>query len=352
VTSRRDAPPDAHYWLGAALLKKKEDLARAESEFATFLGEASKDDPLRRAADVSMKTAHDLRVEGDVKRWRDTAKSLTGRGRRDAEEGAWGRVAELRPDDAEAFLALGRIYLEKKQQVQAFVALSRVGKLQATDAQKRRAADLLGQVKGAGYPTEDGRAFASDAEKYLADERWDRAIQNFQAALLVSPHLSSARYGLIRAYLARFAENGGADDARTAADTASSLVALFPDDALPVALRSDARLLAGDLKGARDDAVKAAELDAKCARAHLALGRVRLAFGDPTRAIEAFREANRIEPSAEALLGLAECHIARRVSGDLAAAADMLQNAKDRYGPPRALRAKYDELVKALEAAK
>jgi serine/threonine-protein kinase len=352
VTSRRDAPPESHYWLGVALARKREDFARAEAEFGRFLESAARDDPLRPAAEAARKSAHDLSVEADVKRWREIAKSLTGKGRRDAEEGAWGRVAELRGDDAEALLALGRIYLDKKQTTQAYVVLSRVAKLQATDAQKRKAAELLGQIKGSGFPTDDGRALADDGEKYFEHENWDRAIQNFQAALLVSPYLYSARVKLIRACLARAAEKGAAENARVAADAASLLVAQYPDESLPLALRSDARLAAGDVKGARDDAAKAADLDAKSSAAQLALGRARLAGGDATRAIEAFHAANTIEPSADALLGLAAAYLARLLPGDRAAAADMLANVKQLYGPPAALRAKYDELMKALEDAK
>jgi cytochrome c-type biogenesis protein CcmH/NrfG len=352
VTSRRDAPAEAHYWLGVALVRKKDDLARAESEFRQFLESAARDDPLRSTAAAAMKSAYDQRVEGDVKRWRELAKSLTGKGRRDVEEGAWGRVADLRPDDAEALLALGRIYLEKKQQLQAFVALSRVGKLAATDAQKKRAAEMLGQMKTAGLSSDDGRLFAADGESYFAKENWDRAIQNFHAVLLVSPYLYSSRVKLIRACLARFAEQGGPDDVREAADSATLLVAQFPDDALPLALRSEARLAAGDVKGARDDAVKAADLDGKCAPALLALGRVRLIANDTASAIDAFGRANKIEGSADALLGLAAAYLARGIPGDRTKAADMLANARQLYGPPAALRARYNDLMKALEDPK
>ena len=139
-------------------------------------------------------------------------------------EGAWGRVAELLPDDAEAQLALGQIYVERQMSLPAYVALMRVTNLDATDAQKRTATEKLGPLRGKGYTSDDGRGLAARAEKYFGNDNWPDAIQQYQAALALSPYLAGARTKLIRALIAQSRETKSAETARQAeAETAREL---------------------------------------------------------------------------------------------------------------------------------
>jgi serine/threonine-protein kinase len=345
-----DAPPDAHLWYGRALAAdgKKEDLARAEAEIREFLDESIAKDPLRPSAEASFAEISARRFDADVKQWRERAKEASMHGRAGEAEGAWGRVAEISPDDVEALTWLGERYLaDPSRQAAAFVVYSRLARVAPDEARRKWAADRAASLAKSGWPTDDGRALVAIGDRMAKSEDWSGAAAQYSGALHASPYLSAARVGLVRAHLARFAESRSAEDARAAFGAADALVALYPDDASALTLRSTARLAKGaDAQHALDDATKAATLDKTSAPAALAQARAQFALGDPSLAATTFQTAYRLDPGPEALLGLALCHEKRR---DPDAARGVLETLVERFGRPRgALGKEYDALMERL----
>ncbi len=343
TVGRSDAPAEAHLRLGQALARKGDDLARAEHEFRRFLDEAPAEDRLRPEAQTALADTHARRVETSVKRWREQAKAAKTRGKRDVAEGLWGRIVDVVPDDPEALLRLGEIYAEKQLKLPAHVLLARVGKAEkATDAQKKRAAELLAPLQGFGFQSDDGREVAADAEAYFGRDDWVNAIRNFQLALNVSPYLEFARVRLIRALIAEAAGSNTPDYAREAIQQADLLARLYPDDGLPPALRAEAELVLGDRTSALKDAARAVINDPKCAAAQMALGHVHIDGGDAATALAAFRAAHQAEPSAQALLGTARAYL--RLA-DAASAVSVLNELKEKYRMSRSQRDEYNVLM-------
>ena len=355
------APPEAHLVLGQALAKKGDDLARAEEEIRRYLGAVPAEEPGRATAQAAFDAVHARRVDGEAKAWRDLAlKHYANRSKQYLTEGAWGRVLDVSPDEPDALIGLARIYLNRdtKLSTQAAVLLAQVQRsARATEAQKRQAADMLAPLKAAGVPvsTEDGRATAADAALFFARGDWVRCVTHCNLALSLSPHLNSTRLSLIRAYSALAREQKeGADYAKAAVENADFLVRRYPEDALPaalraeaalpLALRADAWLLVGETSKARDDAYRASVVDPRCAAAHLALGRARLAAGS-AEAVGSFREAVSIEITEEALLGLARAYVAVE---DRESARGVLATSRARFGMTDA----YKEVVRLLNEEK
>jgi len=346
----REAPPEAHLWFGRALAVagKRDDLARAESEIREFLDEANAKDPLRPSAQASLAEVSARRVDADVRTWREKAKEASMRGRAFEAEGAWGRVAEISPDDVEALTWLGEHYLaDPNRQGAAFVVFSRLARVAPDEARRRAAEEKVASMRKFGWPDDDGRALVAVGDRMRTSENWRDAVAQYSGALQLSPYLSAARFGLVRADLALFRENRAAADARAAFAAADALVTLYPDDASALALRAEARLAkGGEAQRALDDATKAATLDKTSADAALAQARAQLALGDATTAAATFQTAYRLDPGPDALLGLALCHEKRR---DFEAARDVLDTLVERFGRPRAaLGREFDALMERL----
>jgi eukaryotic-like serine/threonine-protein kinase len=346
----RSAPAEAHLRLGQVLAAQGEDLARAETELRQFVEAANVGDALRPEGEAALRDVHRRRVEADLKRWRTLASKAHGAAR----EGAWGRVLELDPDDPEALLRLGFIYhdVNPSRPQQAYPLLAHFLELKDIDpAQRNRAAGVVQQLKARGYTPADGSVTALAGDHAFEAELWDEAVSHYRNALVVSPHLVTARARLVRALLARARETKSQDDARAAAETAMSLVKLLPDGrdvAEPLGLCAEAELMLGQTKQALADAVSARAADPGNAAANLALGHAYLAEDEPAKAADAFLVANRIEASPPALLGLATCHLARGRVTDAAAVLDVY---RDRWGDLRTWRDEFRELSARVVAA-
>jgi len=349
-----DAPPAAHLWFGRALAAGGgvEDLSRAETEIREFLDLSHPKDPLRPSAAASLADVSARRIEADVRQWRERAKDAAVHGRTSEAEGAWGRVAETAPDDVEALTWLGERYLaDPGRQAAAFVVYSRLARVAPDEAKRKSAGERAAALAKFGWPTDDGRGLVALGDRMRKAESWTEAIAQYSGALHASPYLSGARAGLVRAYLDRFRETLASGDARDALVAADALVALYPDDASALTLRSMARLARGnDAQRALDDAAKAASLDKTSAAAALAQARAQLALGDASLAATTFQAAYRLEPSVDALLGLALCHERRR---DPEAAREVLETLVERFGRPRAAAGQeYDALMERLADGK
>ena len=353
------APAEAHLVLGHALAKKGDDLARAESEIRRYLEAVPAEEPGRAKAQADCDAVHARRVEGEAKAWRDVAKKNEFKSKPNITEGAWGRVLEVSPDDAEALLGLARIYQSTKRLPQAAVLLVQAARSErATEAQKKQAADMLAPLRkdGVAISSDDGRASAALAARFFAADDWVRCVTECNSALALSPHLNGARVMLVRAYMALAREQEGPSDyAKLAAEKADFLVQRYPDDALPtplrpeaalpLALRADALLLLGETSKARDDALRASITDPRCATAHLALGRARLVAGTPADAVRAFQAAVALDPTEEALLFLARAYVA---GGDRESANGVLATSRARFGQTDA----YKEVVRLMNEGK
>jgi serine/threonine-protein kinase len=356
---RRDAPAEAHFRYGQALAAKGENLALAVSEIEQFLAMTQTGDPLRADAQTALSDVSARRVKDDVAYWKKTAKTAARGGLKKAAEGAWGRVLEFSPDDGEAIVALGQIYVAAGWTQSATLLLSRCANLAANDPNRKKAEDLLKPLGGATRVSDEDREYVKRCEKAFAGEDWDSAIKWSNAALTLSPYLSETRSRRVRALLACCRERTSArmnddakranvDDAATALADAVILVTQF-DDAPSLALRSAAYLATGNARKASEDADLAVKKsDGKNAAALIAQGRSYLGVGEPfflKRAGEAFDASYKLEPSAEALLGRAETYERQE---EISSAEAVLATLRERHGVPRWLKSEYDALMEQL----
>ncbi|MFI6390256.1 tetratricopeptide repeat protein [Nonomuraea sp. NPDC050540] len=115
------------------------------------------------------------------------------------------------------------------------------------------------------------------------------ALPPIQVALALNPE-----WAPLWELLARVRLSAGQYGEAVAA--ARQALALDPEDADPATLLALALTGLGQAPDARAAAARALALDPENANAHLALGRLELAHGDPARAADAFREVLRLAP--------------------------------------------------------
>ncbi|WP_433424903.1 tetratricopeptide repeat protein [Microtetraspora malaysiensis] len=119
--------------------------------------------------------------------------------------------------------------------------------------------------------------------------RPDETIAAINASLALEPEFAPAWELLARAHLMKGEWPETAEAARRG-------LALDPQDSDLVSLLALALTKTGEEEQARAAAAHAVQLDPESATAHLAYGRMALAFGDPRRAADAFREVLRLAP--------------------------------------------------------
>ncbi|MGV9303096.1 tetratricopeptide repeat protein [Nonomuraea sp. NPDC004354] len=119
--------------------------------------------------------------------------------------------------------------------------------------------------------------------------RPDEAFAAVNASLALEPQHAPTWELLARTHLLRGEWQG-------TAEAASRGMAIDPDDADLASLLAVALTMLGQAEPARAAAARAVQLDPESATAHLAYGRMALAFKDPGTAATAFREVLRLDP--------------------------------------------------------
>jgi len=139
-------------------------------------------------------------------------------------------------------------------------------------------------------PGEELLALLACGRTLLERHQFEDALENFLAALRLSPELAAAQLGRAEA-LARL---GAIQESLAILD---SLLAANPSDADALAARALARLRADRLSEAAADAALAIRVDPANAAARASRGLVLLAAGDDAGALDSFEEACRLRPN-------------------------------------------------------
>ncbi len=191
------------------------------------------------------------------------------------------------PDDFDTRHLLGVIYLRMDLPEQARPHLERAAALRPDNAQVQNALGALALRQG----------------------QLDAAREHFRQALARQPGEADASHNLAGLHL----DEG---DAETALQLIEAALAHHPEHPKLLAQRARARLLLGDLPGARDDYRHATCLQPTLARAWLGLGNVALQLGDLEEAEQALRQARELngedrESAALAAFNLGHLHYKR-----------------------------------------
>jgi len=215
------------------------------------------------------------------------------------------------PENPQARLLLGKVYLDLGDGAGAEKELARAGRLGASDPDlpvtlaralllERKYQEALDQLARAPADPPSARVLVLQGEAHLGLGRREESRAAFNRALETEPGLAAARLGLASLALAE----GRTEDAEKQVTLA---LEKNPDDLRALLLRGELLLARRDLEGAEAAFAKALEVGGeRNTTARLALARARLARGDLDGAsaqVEQVRKHSPQEPLANYLRG-------------------------------------------------
>lgn len=240
------------------------------------------------------------------------------------------------PENPQARLLLGKVYLDLGDGAGAEKELARAGRLGASDPDlpvtlaralllERKYQEALDQLARAPADPPSARVLVLQGEAHLGLGRREESRAAFNRALETEPGLAAARLGLASLALAE----GRTEDAEKQVTLA---LEKNPDDLRSLLLRGELLLARRDLEGAEAAFAKALEVGGeRNTSARLALARAKLARGDLDGAsaqVEQVRKQSPQEPLANYLRG-AIAYQRKDMSGAQEALRDVLRVVPD-----------------------